>query len=73
MMLSFLAGFICGAAALIIVAKLFADNAAKPAEKPQHGIAAVGVSMDRKSGIQSLDPFHQRMMKDIIERIEGHA
>jgi hypothetical protein len=73
-MLDFIFGLLLGVLGMVLLAIRIANRANKPAEaKPSNEIAATSVSMDRKSGIAALDPWHQRLMTDIIARIEGEA
>jgi hypothetical protein len=74
MLLSFLTGFIAGmivgASALLFIASRFVDKA-KPQARPD-GIAAVGMDLNG-NGEVTIDVWHARMMRDVIERIEGRA
>jgi hypothetical protein len=74
-MIEFCLGVVVGVAGIFAVAAHFSNKAAKATpEAPQQGIAATSVSMNSNNGgIASLDVWHQRLMKDVIERIEGKA
>jgi hypothetical protein len=68
--LTFLAGFIAGAGAILLLAVYLAKRS-KPQPVAQNSVAAI--SMKPNGNDMSIDAFNARMLKDILARYEGQA
>jgi hypothetical protein len=71
-MIEFCLGVVVGVTGLFAVAAHYSNKQKPKPEAKPHGVAATSMDMNN-NGVVMLDAWHARLMRDVIERIEGKA